>query len=74
MIDITIDASQLSYTSSVIGEVATNYDRIEIDFVDAKSMHLPTDQGVWLINLEQYSFNGNQFDDAIEAITYLNSL
>jgi hypothetical protein len=35
---------------------------------------VPTDQGVWLINLEQYSFNGNQFDDAIEAITYLISL
>jgi hypothetical protein len=37
-------------------------------------MHVPTNQGVWLINLEQYSFNGNQFDDAIEAINYLNSL
>ena len=74
MIDITIDASQLSYTSSVIGDISTNYQRIEIDFVDDKSMHLPTDQGVWLINLEQFSFNGNQFNDAVEAIEYLNSL
>lgn len=74
MIDITIDASQLSYTSSVIGEVSTNYNRFEIDFVDSKSMHLPTDQGVWLINLQQFSFNGNQFNDAVEAIEYLNSL
>lgn len=74
MIDITIDASQLSYTSSVIGEVSTNYNRFEIDFVDSKSMHIPTDQGVWLINLQQFSFNGNQFNDAVEAIEYLNSL
>lgn len=74
MIDITIDASQLSYTSSVIGDISTNYQRIEIDLVDEKSMHLPTDQGVWLINLQQFSFNGNQFNDAVEAIEYLNSL
>jgi hypothetical protein len=74
MIDITIDASQLSYTSSVIGDISTNYNRIEIDFVDERSMHLTTDQGVWLINLEQFSFNGNQFNDAVEAIEYLNSL
>ena len=74
MIDITIDATQLSYISSVIGDISTNYQRIEIDFVDDKSIHLPTDKGVWLINLEQFSFNGNQFNDAIEAIDYLNSL
>ena len=74
MINITIDSTQISYISSVIGEVATNYDRIDIEFVDEKSIHVPTNQGVCLINLDQYCFNGNQFDDAIEAITYLNSL
>jgi hypothetical protein len=74
MIDITIDASQLSYISSVIGDISTNYQRIEIDFVDERSMHLPTDQGVWLINLEQFTFNGNEFNDAVDAIEYLNSL
>lgn len=74
MIDITIDASHLSYTSSVIGDISTNYQRIEIDFVDENSMHLPTDYGVWLINLQQFSFNGNLFNDTLEAIEYLNSL
>ena len=74
MIDITITATYLSYQDSVIGSIDTDYNRIEIDFVDEKSMHVPTDQGVWLINLEQFTFNGNQFNDAVEAIDYLNSL
>ena len=74
MIDITINATHLSYQDSVIGSIDTDYNREETEMVDAVSMHFVTDRGILLINVLQYSFNGNSFGNTTEAITYLQTL
>lgn len=74
MIDITITSTHLSYQDSVIGSINTNYDREETEMVDAVSMHFVTDRGVLLINVQQYSFNGNSFGNTTDAITFIQTL
>ena len=74
MIDITITSTHLSYQDSVIGSIDTDYNREETEMVDAVSMHFVTDRGILLINVLQYSFNGNSFGNTTEAITHLQTL
>ena len=74
MIDITITATHLSYQDSVIGSIDTDYNREETEMVDAVSMHFVTDRGILLINVLQYSFNGNSFGNTTDAITYIQTL
>lgn len=74
MIDITINATHLSYQDSEIGSIDTDYNREETEMVDAVSMHFVTDRGILLINVLQYSFNGNSFGNTTEAITYIQTL
>lgn len=74
MIDITITATHLSYQDSVIGTINTDYDREQNEMVDAVSMHFVTDRGILLVNVLQYSLNGNSFGNTTEAITYIQTL
>lgn len=74
MIDITITSTHLSYQDSVIGTIDTDYDREQNEIVDAVSMHFVTDRGILLINVFQYSFNGNSFGNTTDAITYIQTL
>lgn len=74
MIDITITATHLSYQDSVIGKIDTDYDREQNEMVDAVSMHFVTDRGILLVNVLQYSFNGNSFGNTTEAITFIQTL
>lgn len=74
MIDITITATHLSYQDSVIGTINTDYNREQNEMVDAVSMHFVTNRGILLVNVLQYSFNGNSFGNTTEAITYIQTL
>jgi hypothetical protein len=74
MIDITITPNQLSYSSSVIGLFSADYQRDEIEIVDDQSIHIPTDQGVILINVGQFTFNGLAFSNSVDALALINSL
>ena len=74
MIDVTITSKDLSYTASVAGVINAQYNREEIEMVDAVSIHFATDRGVLLINVLQYSFNGQVFNNTVDAITYLETL
>lgn len=74
MIDITITSTHLSYQDSIIGTIDSEYEREQNEMVDAVSMHFVTDRGVLLINVLQYSFNGNSFGNTTEAITYIQTL
>lgn len=72
MIDITFENGFVTFQSSVCGIVNSQIDSLEI--VDDSSYHLGTSLGIFLINNEQFSINGNQFNSSIDAIEYLNSL
>jgi hypothetical protein len=74
MIDITIDSTQISYSSSVIGIFSAEYQRDDIDIVDDYSMHIPTDQGVILVNVGQFTFNGLAFSNSVDALGLIISL
>lgn len=74
MIDITITSTHLSYQDSVIGTIDTDYDADQVEQVDNASIHLVTDRGVLLINIVQYSFNGQFFTDSTDLITYIQTL
>jgi hypothetical protein len=74
MIDITINATQISYSSSVIGLFSANYQQNEIDIVDDYSIHIPTDQGVILVNVGQFTFNGLAFTNSVDALALIISL
>ena len=72
MIDITFENGFVTFQSSLCGMVNSQIDSLEI--VDDRSYHLGTSLGIFLINNEQFSINGNQFNSSIDAIEYLNSL
>jgi hypothetical protein len=72
MIDITFENGFVTFQSSVCGIVNSQIESLEI--VDDSSYHLGTFLGVFLINIEQFSINGNQFNTSIDGIEYLNSL
>jgi hypothetical protein len=72
MIDITFENGFVTFQSSVCGIVNSQIESLEI--VDDSSYHLGTSLGIFLINIEQFSINGNQFNTSIDAIEYLNSL
>jgi hypothetical protein len=74
MIDITITPLQLSYSSSVMGLFSAQYQRDEIEIVDDFSIHISTDRGVLLFNVDQYSFNGLSFTNSIDAIAFILSI
>jgi hypothetical protein len=74
MVNITITPDQISYTDSVLGSVSYQYNRETIEQVDAVSMHIETDRGIILYNVQQYTFNGQFFSNTTEAIGFINNL
>lgn len=69
MIDINLEGGFVTFYSSVIGAVASNVELCE--GVDANSLHLGTNVGVFLINIEQFTINGITFSTSTEAVTYI---
>jgi hypothetical protein len=74
MIDITITPTEISYVDSVLGSVNYQYNRETIEQVDAVSMHIETDKGIILYNVQQYTFNGQFFSNTTDTVGYIDSL
>ncbi len=69
MIDITLEGGYVTFTTSVIGSIASNLESCEV--VDDNTLHLGTNVGVFLINIEQFTFNGIKFIDSTKAVNYI---
>ena len=69
MIDITLEAGFVTFTTSVLGAVASNVESVEV--VDDNCLHLGTNVGVLLINVNQFTINGIKFSTSAEAVNYI---
>jgi hypothetical protein len=69
MIDITLEGGYITFTTSVIGAVASNVESVEV--VDDNCLHLGTNVGVFLINVNQFTINGIKFSTSAEAVNYI---
>ena len=69
MIDITLEGGFVTFYSSVIGAVASNVELCEV--VDENSLHLGTNVGTLLINIEQFTINAIKFTDSTKAVNYI---
>jgi hypothetical protein len=69
MIDITLEGGYVTFYTSVIGVVASNVELCEV--VDDNSLHLGTNVGVFLINIEQFTINAIKFSTSAEAVNYI---
>jgi hypothetical protein len=69
MIDITLEGGFVTFYSSVLGAVASNVESCEV--VDDNSLHLGTNVGVFLINIEQFTINAIKFPDSTKAVNYI---
>jgi hypothetical protein len=71
MIDITLEGGFVTFYSSVIGAVASNVELCEV--VDENCIHLGTNVGVFLINIEQFTINQIKFNTSTEAYNYITN-
>jgi len=69
MIEITLEGGYVTFSTSVIGAIASNVEICEV--VDESTLHLGTNVGTFLINVNQFSFNGIQFTDSTKAVNYI---
>lgn len=69
MIDITLEGGFATFYASVIGVVASQIELCEA--IDDKSLHIGTNVGVFLINIEQFTINNIKFTTSAEAVTYI---
>ena len=69
MININIEGGFVTFTTSVIGAIASNVESCEV--VDDNSLHLGTNVGVFLINVNQFTINAITFSTSAEAVNYI---
>jgi hypothetical protein len=69
MIDITLEGGFVTFYTSVIGVVSSNVELCEV--VDDNCLHLGTNVGVFLLNIEQFTINAIKFSTSTEAVTYI---
>jgi hypothetical protein len=69
MIDITLEGGYVNFYTSVIGAIASNVELCEV--VDENCLHMGTNVGVFLINVNQFTFNGIKFSTSAEAVNYI---
>ena len=69
MIDITLEGGYVTFYTSVLGAIASNVELCEV--VDDNSLHLGTNVGVFLINIEQFTINAIKFSTSAEAVKYI---
>ena len=69
MINITLEGGYVTFYSQSIGVVASNVELCEV--VDDNSLHLGTNVGVFLINIEQFTINSIKFTDSTKAVNYI---
>jgi len=66
---MTIEGGFVTFTTSVIGQIASQVELCEV--VDDNCLHLGTNVGVFLINVNQFTFNGIKFTDSTKAYNYI---
>jgi len=71
MIDITLEGGYITFTTSVLGAVASNVELCEV--VDDNCIHLGTNVGIFLINIEQFTINNIKFSTSTEAYNYITN-
>jgi hypothetical protein len=69
MINITLEGGFVTFTTSVLGAIASQVELCEL--VDDNSLHLGTNVGVFLINIEQFTINNIKFTTSTEAVNYI---
>ena len=69
MIDITLEGGYVTFYTSVIGVVASNVEICEV--VDENSLHMGTNVGTFLINVNQFTINAIKFSTSAEAVNYI---
>jgi hypothetical protein len=69
MIDITLEGGFVTFTTSVIGAIASQVELCEV--VDENCFHMGTNVGVFLINVNQFSINGVKFTNSNKAVNYI---
>ena len=69
MIDITLEGGFVTFYTSVVGAVASNVESVEV--VDDNCLHLGTNVGVFLINVNEFTINGIKFSTSDEAVNYI---
>ena len=69
MIDITLEAGFVTFYTSVVGVVASNVQTCEV--VDENCLHLGTNVGTFLINVNQFTINAIKFSTSAEAVNYI---
>ena len=69
MIDITLEGGYVTFYTSVIGAIASQVELCEV--VDDNCLHMGTNVGVFLINVNQFSINGIKFSNSTKAVTYI---
>ena len=71
MIDITLEGGYVNFYTSLIGAIASNIESCEV--VDDNCLHLGTNVGVFLINVNQFTFNGIKFTNSSKALNYITN-
>ena len=69
MIDITLEGGYVTFYTSVIGSIASNVELCEV--VDDNTLHLGTNVGTLLINIEQFTINEIKFTNSTKAVNYI---
>jgi hypothetical protein len=69
MIDITLEGGYLTFYTSVLGAIASNVELCEV--VDKNTLHLGTNVGTFLINVNQFTFNNIKFTNSSKAVKYI---
>ena len=69
MIDITLEGGFVTFYTSVVGMVASNVEICEV--VDENSLHMGTNVGTFLINVNQFTINAIKFSTSTEAVNYI---
>jgi hypothetical protein len=72
MTNVSITKNSVDFTSTASGWLLLTEPRWEQ--VDEASLHLATEQGVYLITLTEHSINGTTYTSSSDAIAYLNNL
>jgi hypothetical protein len=81
MINVTVTSNSIQFQSSVSGAVSAVLVPVDAtgwngayELVDEKTLHVSTDQGVFLLNVVQYIFNDSTYLDAQSLVEDLIQL
>ena len=71
MVDVTINGGQVQFVSSVLGNVTGAFEGVEM--VDDGQLHLTASSVTHLLNVAQFTFNGQAFGNALDAVAYIEA-